>query len=100
MTLTLERDVIAERPIEEVFDYLSDFSTIEQWDPGVVRARKITPGKTAVGTRYALDLRYGPFPVSMSYTLSVLHKPSKIVVEGRGQSFTAVGTPTFQALGA
>lgn len=99
MTLTLERDVIADRPIDEVFDYLRDFSTIEQWDPGVVRARKITPGKTAVGTRYALDLRYGPFPVSMTYTLSVLEKPSKIVVEGRGQSFTAVDTLTFQALG-
>ncbi|GAB6096797.1 hypothetical protein JCM14469_30500 [Desulfatiferula olefinivorans] len=99
MTLTLKRVVIADRPIDEVFDYLSDFKTIEEWDPGVVRARKITPGKTAVGTRYELDLAYGPFSVSMTYTLTVLEKPSKIVLEGRGQSFSAVDTLNFEAVG-
>ena len=50
--LTLDETIVVDRPLPEVFAYLADFSRIEQWDPGVARACKLTPGAPGVGTRF------------------------------------------------
>lgn len=95
--ITLEKHITVNRPLDETFEYLSDFTHIEQWDPGVVRARKVSWGKTGAGAVYELDLKYGPFPVRMTYTLAVCEKPYKLVLNGRGDSFSAVDTIECEA---
>ena len=42
------------RPLAETFAYLSDFSTTEEWDPGVVEARRIGDGPVGEGTEFRL----------------------------------------------
>ena len=41
--------------VAEAFDYLSDFATIEQWDPGVAAAELIDGEAAQVGARYRVD---------------------------------------------
>ncbi|MFZ5570296.1 MAG: SDR family NAD(P)-dependent oxidoreductase [Thermodesulfobacteriota bacterium] len=98
--ITLTEHIAVARPREEVFRYVSDFRSIAEWDPGVVAAWKITPGKVGVGTEYGLNLRYGLFPVSMTYKIVEYEVPRKVVLEGRGESFSARDTIVFSQRGA
>lgn len=95
----LKENITVNLDILSVFDYVSDFTTIEQWDPGVKKSRKVTPGPTGVGTRYELTLSYGMIPVSMSYEITVFDRPTRVVLLGRGDSFSAIDTITFGSEG-
>ena len=46
------------RPIDEVFAYLADFSNTEEWDPGVISAKKRGEGPVAVGTEFKVVSRF------------------------------------------
>ena len=35
-----------------VFSYLADLETTAEWDPGIVEARRLSPGPTAIGSRF------------------------------------------------
>src|SRR5262249_29528094 len=47
----IEERVTIDRPIEEVFAFVSDFRTASQWQSGVVDVRLTPEGPVGVGTR-------------------------------------------------
>ena len=47
----IEESITINRPIEEVFAYVSDFRTTSQWQTGVVDVRLTPEGPVGVGTR-------------------------------------------------
>lgn len=44
--------VVIDRPIETVFEFVSDVGNDVKWSSGVVEVRKLSEGPWAVGTRY------------------------------------------------
>ena len=50
--------VTSPRPIEDVFDYLADFSDVRDWDPSAVESRALNGGGVAEGLRYAVTSRF------------------------------------------
>ena len=54
--LTLDETIEVRRPLHEVFSYVSEFSRIEEWDPAVTSAEKLTPGAPRVGTQFRIDM--------------------------------------------
>jgi uncharacterized protein YndB with AHSA1/START domain len=46
--------IIINRPIQEVFDYLTDHSNDKHWKPFVTESRKVTTGPIGVGTRFEI----------------------------------------------
>jgi uncharacterized protein YndB with AHSA1/START domain len=48
------------RPIEDVFDYLSDQSNELHWNPSVESMEKLTDGPVRVGTRYRAKWKGAP----------------------------------------
>jgi len=92
MVALQERRQIA-RSIADCFRYLSDFSTIEQWDPGVYRAEKTSPGKPMVGTEFDLILNSAGQRVPMRYRIEKLSAPqngvARIELSGEGERFAA-----------
>jgi carbon monoxide dehydrogenase subunit G len=44
--------IVFHRPIQEVFDYLSDFQNGPQWQSGLLGVGRITEGPIGVGTRF------------------------------------------------
>jgi uncharacterized protein YndB with AHSA1/START domain len=59
MTIIINSVEIA-RPVEEVFDYLSDQSNELNWNPSVESMEKLTDGPVRVGTRYRAKWRGAP----------------------------------------
>ena len=47
-----EKIITINRPVKEVFAYVSDLQTGSQWQTGLLEVRRITEGPTGVGTRY------------------------------------------------
>lgn len=48
----IEGEIVIDRPVEAVFDYVADQSSEPQYNPQMVRAEKITSGPVRVGTRF------------------------------------------------
>jgi len=50
--VTNEKKITINRPIEEVFAYVSDLQNGPQWQPALVEARRITEGPLGIGTQF------------------------------------------------
>ncbi len=50
--ITNEKIITINRPVEEVFAYISDLPSGPEWQPGLVEVRRITEGPEGVGTQY------------------------------------------------
>jgi carbon monoxide dehydrogenase subunit G len=83
-------------PPEAVFDYVADFQSAAEWDPGVARARRIDGGPIGVGTRYELGVRMGRRVVPMTYRITVFERPTRVVLEGAGANVEAVDDIRFE----
>ncbi|VFQ42743.1 SDR family NAD(P)-dependent oxidoreductase [Desulfoluna butyratoxydans] len=90
--IEITKAIAVRRPINEAFRVVSDFSFIEQWDPGVVSSQKVSDGPVGVGTAFALSLRYGIFSMRMVYTITEYHPPFRVVLKGTGDSFAVTDT--------
>ena len=47
-----ERTVVIDRPIEEVFAYVTDQTNTPNWQAGLVEVQRTTPGPIGVGTKH------------------------------------------------
>lgn len=50
--ISVERTLRVQRPLSVVFDYLSDFTRTEEWDPGTVTTTRTDDGPLRVGSTF------------------------------------------------
>jgi dehydrogenase/reductase SDR family member 12 len=93
--IILNESIFVARPIQEVFEFTSEFSNIEQWDPSVASSKKTSPGTVQVGTQYDLILKYGLFRPKMQYRITHYEPYSRVILKGSGKSFSATDTISF-----
>jgi uncharacterized protein YndB with AHSA1/START domain len=112
--ITVQRTVVADRPVEAVFAYLRDFENAAEWNAGTVACRR-TSGDGGVDTTYVATSRFLGRETELTYTVDDLVPNERIVVVGRNASVTStdrieivprpmgsevVHTATFQFAGA
>jgi hypothetical protein len=58
----IDGEIVIDRPVDVVFDYVADQSNEPQYNPQMVRAEKITTGPVGSGTKFrsAVASRAGP----------------------------------------
>jgi NAD(P)-dependent dehydrogenase (short-subunit alcohol dehydrogenase family)/carbon monoxide dehydrogenase subunit G len=101
MKYTLNEHIVVNRSIDACFAYLKDFSTIEQWDPGVYRSRKLTAGPPSTDTKYEILLKLpGNKHAAMQYTQIAINEPHQLILHGDGGSFKALDTISFTTVDA
>lgn len=84
--LILDESIEVRRPLHEVFSYVSEFSRVEEWDPAVSSAEKLTPGAPRVGTRFRVDLRAG---FSLDYEVIEIEQNAGLLMTVDSRFFTA-----------
>lgn len=94
-TLTLDEQIEVDRPLREVYAYISEFSRIQEWDPGVARGVKLTPGGPAVGSEYRIDMKAG---FSLHYRIVELEPGTRMRMEVDSKVFTAREEIRFAAV--
>jgi carbon monoxide dehydrogenase subunit G len=93
----VERTLTVPRPVEVVFDYLSDFTHTEAWDPGTVETRR-TFGDGGVGTTYANTSEFMGRKVQLTYETIVHDRPRRVQFRGTNKQATATDTMTFASV--
>ncbi|MGI9284721.1 MAG: SDR family NAD(P)-dependent oxidoreductase [Pseudomonadales bacterium] len=97
--ITLLEELHIGRPLHEVFAYVSDFASCEQWDPGVTSARRLKAGRIGVGTRYRVVCTVGPGRLPVQYLITEWETDKKVVLRGDCPFFTVTDTITFTQSG-
>lgn len=98
---TIREQITTDLPLTEAFDYVADFASAAEWDPGVESARRLgNPAEPIrVGTRYELQVRMGGRTAPMEYEITKLEAPNRVVLAGKGSGVSAVDDIRFEESG-
>lgn len=96
-TVQIRRTVAVARPVDTVFDYLSDFTTTTEWDPGTVRTVRAS-GDGGVGTEYVNTSRFLGRTTELRYVVQEFVASRRIRLRGENATVVAHDTITFTPL--
>ena len=94
--MKLRRTVVVEKPLTAVFDYLSDFTTTTEWDPGTVTT-VLDRGDGGVGTTYLNTSAFLGRKTQLTYVVRELVPGELIRLQGENQTVIATDTMSFRA---
>jgi len=97
--MRLRKTVTVQKPLDKVFDYLSDFTTTTEWDPGTVRTVRTT-GDGAVGTEYLNTSTFAGRQTQLTYVVKDLVPNQRIALRGENKTVVAHDTLTFRETGS
>ncbi len=91
--------VTTPRPRDEVFAYLSDFSTTEEWDPGVIEAERVGEAPVGEGTEFRLLAEFLGRRTPLTYRIVEYDPPNAVTFRGESSSVISLDRITFEASG-
>ena len=97
--MRLFRTVVVEKPLDMVFDFLSDFTTTVQWDPGTVTTVRLQ-GNGGIGTTYLNTTKFLGKETQLTYVLEELADRQLIRLRGENETVTSVDTMRFRRVGS
>jgi carbon monoxide dehydrogenase subunit G len=86
------KTVVLPRSPEEVFDYLADFSTTAEWDPGIVSASRTDGGPIGVGSTFDLVSNFRGRKIPVKYEITEYNRPHRFVIVGENPRFKGIDT--------
>jgi uncharacterized protein YndB with AHSA1/START domain len=93
--MRLRKVVTVQKPLDQVFAYLSDFTTTTEWDPGTVQTVRTT-GDGDVGTEYHNTSTFGGRQTQLTYVMQDLVPNQRIALRGENATVVAHDTMTFR----
>jgi carbon monoxide dehydrogenase subunit G len=75
---------------EKIFEYLSDFARVADWDPGIVESERIGEGPVRVGTEFRVISSFLGLRVPLRYEVTAFDAPRRIVLRGEGDRVRAL----------
>ncbi|TDO56072.1 polyketide cyclase/dehydrase/lipid transport protein [Kribbella sp. VKM Ac-2571] len=96
--IVIQRDVSVATTPEHAFDYLADFRTTEEWDPGTVRT-VLLQGDGGEGTTYRNTSRFKGRETELTYVVEEYARPDRIVLRGENRTIVSRDTMTFRSEG-
>ncbi|MFC4785977.1 SRPBCC family protein [Nocardioides sp. MAHUQ-72] len=97
--MRLQRTVRTTVPPDRVFDYLSDFTTTNEWDPGTVSTERVS-GDGGVGTTYRNVSSFLGQKSELTYTVVEVKAPTRFALRGENATVVAHDTMEIAAEGA
>lgn len=79
--ITFTNTIRINRPVEDVYDYLSDIEHTPEWNWAITETKKTTPGPIDVGTKF-LQTRTTPRPATETIEITALEPHRHIEIEG------------------
>ena len=83
----LVNSVDIRRPVEEVFDYVSDLQNELEWNPNLTSIERLSSGPLGVGTRFAAKWRGSP-PLTIQVTRFERPRVFEAFMAGKGMDGT------------
>ena len=86
------------RPPEVVFDYVADFSSVAEWDPGVKEAYPVNSGGVRRGAQFKVISRFLGRDVPLTYRTVELDRPHRVVLQAISDTVVSTDTISFRPL--
>lgn len=97
--MRLQKTVVTDKPLGKVFDYLSDFTSTTDWDPGTVATVRLH-GDGRVGTSYLNTSEFLGRQSELRYVVQEFVPGERIRLRGENATVISVDTMTFRPVGA
>jgi len=81
---------------DEVFAYLSDFSSSAEWDPGVLEAERLGDAPVAEGSEFRLVADFLRRKTTLTYSIVEYEPPSAVTLRGENSSVVSLDRITFE----
>lgn len=91
----IEGEILIERSVEEVFDFVADQRNEPRFNPRMLSAEKITPGPVAVGTQFRAETTTMGRTAEMTIELTAYERPTRLASSTHLSTMEIVGTLTF-----
>lgn len=92
--MQISRTVEVDTPLDQVFAYLSDFTTTTEWDPGSVHTERVS-GDGGVGTTYHNVSTFNGRETELDYEVTELVPRERFALRGENKTVVARDTMTF-----
>jgi hypothetical protein len=80
---TLEQTIDVAAPLEEAFRYVADFTTVTEWDPGMVQSRRVNNGPVGQGATYDCIASFRGSLVAIRYEISDYEENRRLLLHGK-----------------
>jgi uncharacterized protein YndB with AHSA1/START domain len=95
----LQKTVVTDKPLARVFDYLSDFTSTTDWDPGTVTTVR-QDGDGGVGTSYLNTSEFLGRRTELRYVVEELVPGERIRLRGENKTVISMDTIAVRPAGA
>lgn len=93
----VERLVETDCPQTRAFEFVADFATTQEWDPGILEAKRLDDGPIGDGSRFELVSRFGSREQTIVYEITAFHQPESVTLVGDGPTFHGTDVISFDA---
>lgn len=87
------------RPAEEVFAYMSDFSTTGEWDPGVAEAQRLDQKAIGVGSEFRVVAAFLGREIPLVYRITEYDPPRLTTLRAESSTVVSLDTITVESHG-
>jgi len=94
--ISLQETIHVDRPVDECFAYVANFTTTAEWDATAFEAEKCTPGPIKTGTQFSVRCSLPIGSVTIEYTVSEFRPPEVVALDARCWLFTGVDRIAFR----
>lgn len=93
----VQKTIRVNATIEGAFDYVADFSTTAEWDPGIAEASRLDVGPSREGSRFRVVAEFNGRHLPLEYTITAFDRPRRVVLVGEGDTFHGVDEISFES---
>jgi hypothetical protein len=91
----IEREIVINRPIEEVFDFMADGRNEPHYNPHMLRAEQMPTGPIGRGTQFRTELTTNGRSMEMIYEITAYERPYRLAARTIKGPIDVQGTETF-----
>jgi hypothetical protein len=95
----IEGDIMIERPVGEVFDFVADEHNEPRFNPQMTSVEQLSEGDVGLGTRFKAEVMSGGRPLSMVIEFTQFDRPARLGSRTTMPGMVILGELTFDGVG-
>ena len=96
--MTIEHSVVINRPVQEVFAFISNFENNAQWQSGVLEVHKTSQGTVGVGSTGTEVLQFMGRRMEITFEVTEYEENTKFGFKITSGPMPMKGTETFESV--
>lgn len=95
----IEGEIVINRPVETVFDFVADERNEPRYNPRMLRAEKVSDGPIGLGTRFRAETTSMGRTYKMTIETTAYDRPRRLTSSTHMSAMEIQGTLTFDPVG-